>query len=128
MTRVFLGFAAAALWLPLVSYFTGGVYGQFWFVMTASFTVPLTVVFAIPLFFLWRKRITFWRCLLAGLAIGFVGTLAFLVTTHPAAALNWAPGLIGTGVLSSIVFWAVAIWNNDAVRGPTNSGVGNAAS
>jgi len=127
MTRVFLGFAAAALWLPLVSYFTGGVYGQFWFVMTASFTLPLTVVLAIPLFFLWRRRITFWRCLLAGLAIGLVGALAFLAMTNLAAALNWSPGLIGAGVLSSIVFWAVGIWNNGALAGPPNPGVSNAA-
>jgi len=127
MVRLILGFTAAALWLPVLLYFAAGDYAEFWFAMTALFTVPLTVFVALPLYYFCRGRITFGRCLLAGFGIGVLGAVAFLVTTHPQAALNWSPGLIGAGVLSSIIFWAVAIWQNAALKGVHRRGAGNAA-
>ena len=115
MVRIVVGFLAAALWLPLLSLATSGPYGGFWFGMTAIFTVPLTLLVAVPLFYLWRRRITFWRCLLAGLAIGIIGAALFLLVTNPLAARNWSPLLAVAGVLSSLVFWAIAVWRNPAL-------------
>ena len=115
MPRIVLGFAVAALWLPVLLYFSAGDYGEFWFVMTAAFTVPLTLLVALPLYYFWRRRITFWRCLSAGCVIGILGTLAFLAMTNPQAAINWSPGLVGSGIVTSIIFWAIAVWNNDAL-------------
>ena len=114
MTRVILGFAVAALWLPVLSYLTGGVYAEFWFVMTAAFTVPMTLFVAVPLYYRWRQRVSFVRCLLAGLVIGVIGAVAFLTMTNRQAALNWSPGVVGAGVVSSIIFWVIAIWKNQA--------------
>ena len=116
MTRLVFGFAVAALWLPVLLYFTAGDYSQFWFVMTATFTVPLTLFVAVPLYYFWRRRITLWRCVLAGVVIGILGALAFLAVTHAQAALNWSPALIGSGLVTSIIFWLVAIWNNRALE------------
>ena len=127
MVRLILGFAAAGLWLPVLLYFAAGEYAEFWFVMTALFTIPLTVFVAVPLYYFWRAHITFGRCLLAGFGIGVVGTLAFLAMTHPEAALNGSPALIGAGVLSSVIFWAIAIWQNGALKGTHGRGTGNAA-
>jgi len=118
MMRIVLGFAAAAMWLPLLQLMAGELadgYGLFWFGMTAMFMVPLTVLVAVPLFYVWRRRITFWRCVFAGLVIGIVGAVIFLLTTNPLAALNWSPLLILVGVLSSLVFWVVAVWRNPAL-------------
>lgn len=125
MTRVILGFAVAALWLPVLSYLTGGVYAEFWFVMTAAFTVPMTLFVAVPLYYRWRQRVSFVRCLLAGVVIGVIGAVAFLAMTNPQAALNWSPGVVGAGVVSSIIFWVIAIWKNQAAGG--RPGVGDAA-
>jgi putative effector of murein hydrolase len=127
MTRVVLGFAVAALWLPVLLYFTAGDYGAFWLFMTASFTVPLTLFVAVPLYYFWRRRITFWRCILAGFAIGAIGALAFLAMTHPEAALNWSPGLIGSGVVTSLVFWFIAVWKNGDLGRSAESGATDAA-
>jgi hypothetical protein len=127
VVRIVVGFLAAALWLPLFSLATSGPYGGFWFGMTAMFTVPLTLLVAVPLFYLWRRRITFWRCLLAGLAIGIIGAALFLLLTNPLAARNWSPLLIGAGVLSSLVFWAIAIWRNPSLIASRSERDSNAA-
>jgi hypothetical protein len=125
MLRLILGFAAAALWLPILSYATSGIYGGFWFGMIAFYTIPLTVLVATPLYYFNRKRVTFWLCVIAGVAVGVLGALLFLVMTNPLAALNWSPLLIGSGLLSSIVFWVVGVWKNGnltaASRGPAKS-------
>ena len=109
----------------IVAYATSGIYGQFWSGMIALYTIPLTIFVAAPLYYFNRKRVTFWLCVIAGVAIGVVGSLLFLVTTNPLAALNWSPLLIGSGLLSSIVFWVVGVWKNGnltaASRGPAKS-------
>ena len=127
MTRLVLGFVVAALWLPVLLYFTAGDYGQFWFAMTAAFTAPLTLFIAAPLYYVWRRRITFLRCLAAGLVVGALGALAFLAMTNAQAAINWSPGLIGAGVVTSIIFWAIAVWNNSNIGGAASPRVGDAA-
>lgn len=113
MIRVVLGFVVAALWLPAVLYFTDRTYGQFLFVMSAIFTVPLVLFVAVPLYYVWRRRITFGRCLASGFVIGALGALAFLAMTNPQAAFNWSPGLISAGAVTSIIFWAIAVWKRD---------------
>jgi len=115
MVRIVFGFAVAALWLPIVAYATGGVYGWFWSSMTGIFTIPLTIVLAVPVFYVWRRRITFWRCLTAGLAVGLVGALLFLLMTNPLAALHSLPAFVLAGTFSSTLFWVVAVWNNKVV-------------
>jgi hypothetical protein len=129
MVRVILGFVAAALWLPLLFLLVegGNYYGRVWFSMVAAFTIPLTLFAAVPLFYFWRSRITFWRCLLAGVGLGLVGAAAFLLMTNPTAAANWFLGMVGAGVLSSMIFWFIAVWNNGALAKPDDPGVGNAA-
>jgi hypothetical protein len=127
MVRIVLGFMAAALWLPLLELATSRIYGGFWFGMTAMFTVPLTLLVAVPLFYLWRRQITLWRCLLAGLAIGIIGAVVFLVTTNPLAALNWSPLLVVVGVLSSVVFWVTAVWRNPTLTVTRDAEAGDAA-
>jgi hypothetical protein len=130
MVRIVLGFIAAALWLPVLELVAGeisGGYGRFWFGMTAMFTVPLTVLVAVPLFYVWRRRITFWRCVFAGLVIGIIGAGLFLLTTNPLAALNWSPLLIVVGVLSSLVFWAIAVWRNPTLTVRRSEEASNAA-
>ena len=127
MVRIVVGFLAAALWLPLLSLATSGPYGAFWFGMTAMFTVPLTLLVAVPLFYMWRRRITFWLCLVAGLAIGIIGAALFLLVTNPLAARNWAPLLIVAGVLSSVVFWATAVWRNSTLTNSRSKAAGDAA-
>ena len=112
MTRLILGFAAAALWLPVLMYVIAGGHGEFWFVMIASFTVPLTLFVAAPLYYFSRRRVTFWACVMVGLAIGAVGSLTFLLAINPYTARTWAPSLLLAGIISSVIFWIVAIWKN----------------
>ena len=81
--------------------------------MITMFTAPLTLFVAVPLFYLTRKRVTFWRCVLGGLAVGAVGALLFLLTTNVLAARNWSPFLIAAGPLSSLIFWLVGVWKNE---------------
>jgi hypothetical protein len=110
--RLIAGLLVAALWLPLLLYFTSGGYGPFWLFMTGFYTVPLTLLVAAPLVFLFRHRISLALCLVVGLAIGFLGSLTFLATTNYLAALHWAPLLIVSGLVSSFLFWLVAVFRN----------------
>lgn len=112
MARLILGFLAAALWLPVLMYVTAGGHGEFWFVMIASFTVPLTLFVAAPLYYFSRRRVTFWACIKVGIALGIVGSLTFLLAIDPHTARIWAPSLLLAGFISSVVFWFVGIWKN----------------
>jgi len=112
MARLILGFLAAALWLPVLMYVTAGGHGELWFVMVASFTVPLTLFVAAPLYYFSRRRVTFWACIMVGIALGIVGSLTFLVAIDPHTARMWAPSLLLAGFISSVVFWFVGIWKN----------------
>lgn len=120
MLRIVVAFTAAALWFPSLSYFLSGEYGPFWFLMIALYTVPLTLLVAAPLYYFNRKRITFLFCVLAGLGIGLLGALSFWSMTNRLAAQNWAPLLIGTGLVSSVLFWVIGIWRNSRLpKAPT---------
>jgi len=111
--RIVLGFIAAALWLPGLLYILASSPAEeFAARPPLLFTVPLTVFFAVPAFLFLKKRPSFLLCVSAGAAIGGIGALLFLLTTHLEAALNWAPALIGCGLVSSVLFWLVAIWRN----------------
>jgi len=113
MTRLILGFFTAALWLPLLAYILDSTYyGEFWAFAIAFYTVPLTIFVALPAYFLVRKRISFLLCVGMGCVIGVIGAFIFFLVTNPLAAMNWAPGLISAGIMSSIVFWVIAIWKN----------------
>ena len=120
--RLIAGLLVAGLWLPLLSLITVFSSGPFWFVMTALYTVPLTLIVAAPLVFLFRRRLTLALCLAFGLIISLLGMLVFLATTNYLAALTWAPLLTASGLVSSFLFWLVAVsghWrSNNRWRGP----------
>jgi hypothetical protein len=110
--RLVCGLFVAALWLPVLLLATSGPYGKFWFLMTAFYTVPLTLIVAAPLVYFFRHRLSLLSCLACGLGVGFLGALTFLSTTNYLAALNWGPALIVSGVVSSLLFWIVGVWGN----------------
>jgi molybdate transport system substrate-binding protein len=115
--RVVLGFVAAALGVPALVALTSPPYGLFWLAMISFFTVPLTLFAGMPLFVYLarRRRVTLWWCMLAGLVVGLAGVLVFMLMTNALAARNWAPLLIVTGLLCSLVFWLVGVWKNQAL-------------
>ena len=116
MLRIVVAFTVAALWFPSLSYFMSGEYGPFWFFMIALYTAPLTLLVAVPLHYFNRKRITFLFCVLVGLGIGLLGVLSFWAMSNQLAAQNWAPLLIGTGIVSSVLFWVIGIWRNGYIQ------------
>ena len=81
--------------------------------MVSSFTVPLTLLVAVPLYLRIRGQVSFLQCLGAGLVAGLIGVALFYLGTNPLAALNWGVSLVLAGLLSSVVFWLVAVWKND---------------
>ena len=118
MFRISLGFLAAASWLPLLLYFTSDEFGDFWSVMVAYFTVPLTVFIAVPLFIVFSRRsnVGAAACLIFGFAVGLVGVLLFWLMTNQQAMLRWAVALVLSGVLSGFVFWIAGVWKNEFLR------------
>ena len=115
--RVVLGFVAAALGVPTLAAVASPPHGVFWFGVISVFTVPLTLFAGVPLFVYLarRRRVTFWWCMLAGLVLGAVGALLFMLMTNVLAGRNWAPLLIITGLLCALVFWLVGVWKNQAL-------------
>ena len=107
--RLVAGLLVAALWLPLLGLLTVPWSGPFWSVMTALYTVPLTLLVAAPLAFLFRRRLTLVLCLAFGLTISLLGVLVFSATTNYLAGLRWAPLLTASGLISSFLFWWVAV-------------------
>lgn len=103
--------------MPTFLYLVGIVKGgsaDLAFIMTALFTIPLTLFIAVPLYFFVRSQITLWRCILFGATIGLIGALVdYYWTGNFLAAINMAPVMIGFGVASSAVFWIVGIWKNN---------------
>lgn len=120
MIRLAIGFICAALWLPTVSFIISGVYGKFWFTMTAGFTVPLTIFVGIPLYFLMRKKINLLVCAVGGVAIGVIGSLVFMSITNYLAFLKWFLVFISMGFVSSIIFWVVGVRNNTLISSSCN--------
>jgi len=115
MVRILGGLLAAALWLPVIEYLSGGGYGAFWAVSTGLFTVPLTLLVATPFVFFSRHNLSLARCAISGLTVGAVGAVLFAACTNIQAGLNWAPLLIGCGVVSGLVFWLAGVWRNPAI-------------
>jgi hypothetical protein len=110
--RLGCGLLVAALWLPVVLYFTSGPYAKFGFFITAFYTVPLTLFVAAPLVYLLRYCLSLALCLASGLAIGVAGTLMVLATTNRLFAWNASLVLMLCGLVSSLIFWVVGVWRN----------------
>lgn len=109
--RVILGFAVAALWLPLLGFLLGkSGEGIWWFNISLLVTGPLTILLAVPAYILLRRRAGLFVCTFGGLAIGALGAIALSLVTHPLAAGNTAPLFVVSGAISGIVFWLVALW------------------
>jgi hypothetical protein len=115
MFRLISGFVITALWLPVLSLFTSGIYGNFWFWMIACYTVPLTIFVAVPLYYAMRRKINFLFCIVSGIGIGALGSLLFLAMTNWLSFLKWSPLLIFVGLVSSLLFWFVAVWKNSGL-------------
>lgn len=113
--RVVFGFLVAALWLPVVTYLRAPTPGEEFFARAPLvLTVPLTLFVAVPVFLVLKQRASFLVCVLAGAVVGAVGAILFLLVTNWEAGINWAAALVGCGVISSVLFWLVAIWRSDA--------------
>ncbi len=109
--RVILGFAIAALWLPLLGALLGkNGEGTWWFNMSLLATGALTILLAAPAYILLRRRAGFLICTFGGLAIGALGAIALSLVTNPMAARNAAPLFVASDAVSGIVFWLVALW------------------
>ena len=118
MTRLIVGFVVAALWLPALAFALSESYWNvFWASAVGAFTVPVTLLVALPLFVILRRRyrLRFWHYAIYGLSIGAVGAAAFSLTTNGLAALNWLPVFLIAGLVSSMAFWVVGVWRNDYV-------------
>lgn len=123
MKRLILGLIFAALWLPTLAFFTSGIYGRFWFSMTAAFTVALTVFVAVPLYWVLRKKANLLVCAIAGVLVGLVGSVVFSLTANFSGLvfLNWSPAMIVAGLMSGMIFWFVGLWRNDNLVLPPTS-------
>jgi hypothetical protein len=110
--RVVLGFVVAALWLPSLSLLIEDWYSAWWVGMVLAWTGPLTIFVAVPLYLLVRKRISFRLCAGAGLCVGLLGAVPWVLENNPKAALNFAPVMMAVGLVSSILFWIIAVWKN----------------
>ena len=123
MARLIVGFVVAALWLPALTFALSEAYwNMFWAGAVGAFTVPLTLLVALPLFLILRRRywLRFWHYAIFGLSVGVVGAAVFWLTTNGLAALNWLPVFLIAGLVSSVVFWVVGVWrNNYVIRGTT---------
>ena len=108
MERVIVGLFAAALWLPILTLFSwpGGA------VLVGALTIPLTLLVAAPLVYLFRRRLSLWLCLAAGATVGAIGAATFTWLTNPLAGANSAPALIGVGAISGGVFWLAGVFRN----------------
>ena len=110
--RLVLGIIAEALWLPILAYVTLGRLGEGYFVILAMFTVPLTLFVAVPFYLLTKKYFTFLVSIYFGLAIGALVALVYYLNTDPINGVNMAPIFLLLGLISSVLFWIVAIWKN----------------
>ena len=110
MVRIIVGFVSAALVMPLIGYIFGGKYNYFWFSMILYFSLFSVLIFGVPLFYLNRKFINLKKCLIFGAVIGSVASLVLINTGTNffiyLALFNFC------GILSSFVFWVVAVRNN----------------
>jgi uncharacterized membrane protein YeiH len=113
MLRLFLGFVVAAVWLPvsLLLYSPAGQ-GELPAVLVAMLAVPLTVFAAAPLYWVLRRRVNLIVCICSGAIVGVFGCLLFWLGTNWLATVNTSPAILITALVSSLIFWAVAIWNN----------------
>lgn len=115
MGRLILGFFVAALWLPMIAAVASPSLTESLAILVAMFTIPLTLFVGAPLYWLFRRRVGFWWCAVAGISIGILGVFLFWLVTNALAARNWAPVLIAVGLISSLLFWVVGIWRNNFV-------------
>ena len=113
LARIVLAFIAAALWLPALVYLRAQTPAEmFGARFPLLLTVPLTIFVAVPAFLAMRARVSLVLCAAMGMAIGALGALLFLLTTHWEAAVNWAPAFFGCGLVSSLLFWVIGVWRN----------------
>ena len=83
--------------------------------LVAALTVPLTLFVAVPTYWFFREHVGLLACMIVGVGIGAIGCLLFWAATNTLAALNWAPLLLGAGLVSSVLFWFVALWRNEGL-------------
>jgi fluoride ion exporter CrcB/FEX len=90
------------------------------------YTVPLTLLLAGPLVYVFRKRLTLARCVTVGFILGMLGSFTFWSPYSLAAFFNWGPLLIVVGVISSLLFWVVGVWGNrDLTKARATAGSGH---
>lgn len=126
MARVVAAFVIVPLLYPLSILLVSGEEGWAGAIWAASFTIPITVVIGIPLFFIFRKKAwwRWWQFALGGVLAGLVASLPPLLNSWEAAAL-FAFYFVPFGLAHSVVFWLIAVWRN---IGLTQRSTGRAAS
>ena len=113
-SRIVLGFAVAALWLPAVIYLRAeDSTEQFFARVPLLVTTTFTLFVAVPAYLLLRQKATLAACLAAGFLIGALGLALFTLTTHWQAGVGWAPAFLTVGPISAAAFWVVGLWGND---------------
>ncbi len=126
MRRVYCGFLACALGLPLLVALGGSIDTA---LMIAIVTGGVSLFAGVPLFLLFRTRrwLAFWQCLLGGalagqiLAVPFVG-FAFRYVLTLDGLVNLLPllGLLAIyGGMHGALFWLVAVAGNDDLVSPS---------
>jgi|HubBroStandDraft_1064217.scaffolds.fasta_scaffold268541_1 hypothetical protein len=111
--RLAFALGVAALWLPLLaSWRAQDGYRGTGFLITGGFTVPITLLVAAPLVYVFRRRLSFLLSCLFGIALSLIGLLPDLITGHWGVANGLAQIIVPAGLISSMLFWLVGVRGN----------------
>ena len=120
MIRIVLGFMAAPLLPALMAWAVQRLIPDNPSVIAVVFlalfspvvAVPATIVFAIPLFFVLRRRqwLGLHHLVLAGACIGLASTLIIVLVGASTQFLFSAVAFVPFGMVMASIFWLVAYW------------------
>jgi hypothetical protein len=111
--RIALAFVVA----PILASALGG----FMLPVFAAILVPATLVFAVPVFLLFRRFgwLRWWHAAIAGCAGGLLFTLIFSASVSAGHVDAFAPseglGFCAVGLTEAITFWWIGLFRNDEV-------------
>jgi hypothetical protein len=111
--RIVFGFLVCALGYPFVALLSGDSYAISGALAVASISIPITVLVAVPLFFLLRSRdwLGLWKTVGTGAAAGLLASIFF-------AGIDWYAFLFISsvfapmGAVHALIFWFIAVYRN----------------